>query len=557
MSLNYDAVPFEMNPYQAYINSNYGSGFFQQQYNDGIILTTPKPDWNQMILSNFEKNFYIESPLVQNRSMTDIQQFLTKNQITIDGNAPRPLLNFDEANFPVPVMDTIFQSGFQKPTLIQSCSWPILLSGLDLIGIALTGSGKTLAFVLPAIIHASHQEFVRPGEGPIVLIMAPTRELVQQIYSVANQFGKLAQCRTTVIFGGAPKESQRNALLSGVEVVIGTPGRLLDFIQEGALKLDRITFLVLDEADRMLDMGFEPQIRQICERIRSDRQTTMFSATWPKEVRKLADSFLSTSRVHVTIGNIILAANPSICQIVEVCTESQKQNRFIEILQQIMSLHNGKTLVFCQTKRRVNELYLVTKQMGFPVLYIHGDKQQSQRDFTMNEFRRRQNIILIATDVAARGIDIQDIQFVINIDFPNQTEDYIHRIGRTGRNTEAFGTSYTFFTSDNAKQAPSLVRVLQEAGQNVNQDLMEMAQDQSSTANFKQGSKNRPCLNQQRMPFQPSTNNINSYRNYFKSHFASMKLFSFAFLAVHQPVEYIPSMPQQLSYITPLMYNPF
>ncbi|CAF3342218.1 unnamed protein product [Rotaria socialis] len=538
MSLNYDAVPFEMNPYQTYINSNYGNGFFQQQYNDGIILTTPKPDWNQMILSNFQKNFYIESPLVQNRSVTDIQQFLTKNQITIDGNAPRPLLNFDEANFPEPVMETIFQSGFQKPTLIQSCSWPILLSGLDLIGIALTGSGKTLAFILPAIIHASHQEFVRPGEGPIVLIMAPTRELVQQIYSVANQFGKLAQCRTTVIFGGAPKESQRNALLSGVEVVIGTPGRLLDFIQEGALKLDRITFLVLDEADRMLDMGFEPQIRQICERIRSDRQTTMFSATWPKEVRKLADSFLSTNRVHVTIGNVILAANPSICQIIEVCTESQKQNRFIEILQQIMSLHNGKTLVFCQTKRRVNELYLVTKQMGFPVLYIHGDKQQSQRDFTMNEFRRRQKIILIATDVAARGIDIQDIQFVINIDFPNQTEDYIHRIGRTGRNTEAFGTSYTFFTSDNAKQAPSLVRVLQEAGQNVNQDLMEMAQDQSSTANFKHGSKNRPCLNQQRMPFQPSTNNINSY-------------------PVHQPVEYIPSMPQQLSYITPLMYNPF
>ncbi|CAF4741494.1 unnamed protein product, partial [Rotaria sp. Silwood2] len=224
---------------------------------------------------------------------TDIQNFLTNNQITIDGNAPRPLFNFDEANFPEPVMETIVQCGFQKPTLIQSCSWPILLSGLDLIGIALTGSGKTLAFILPALIHASHQEFVKPGDSPIVLIMAPTRELVQQIYTVAHQFGQLAQCRTTVIFGGVSKEPQRNSLLNGVEVVIGTPGRLLDFIEEGVLKLDRITYLVLDEADRMLDMGFEPQIRQICERIRSDRQTTMFSATWPKGVRQLANQFLS------------------------------------------------------------------------------------------------------------------------------------------------------------------------------------------------------------------------------------------------------------------------
>ena len=149
-----------------------------------------------------------------------------------------------------PVMETIVQCGFQKPTLIQSCSWPILLSGLDLIGIALTGSGKTLAFILPAIIHASHQEFVKPGESPIVLVMAPTRELVQQIYTVTNQFGTLAQCRIAVIFGGASKEPQRNLLSSGVEIVIGTPGRLLDFIEEGVLKLDRITYLVLDEADR-------------------------------------------------------------------------------------------------------------------------------------------------------------------------------------------------------------------------------------------------------------------------------------------------------------------
>ncbi|CAF0772943.1 unnamed protein product [Adineta steineri] len=550
MTLNYNAIPFEMNQYQPYMNSNYGYDHYQRQSNDGIILTTPKPDWNQLILSNFEKNFYIESPIVQHRSMEDIQQFLSNHQITIDGNAPRPVCNFNEINFPDPVMETIIQCGFQKPTVIQSCSWPILLSGHDLIGIASTGSGKTLAFILPAIIHASHQEFVKPGDGPIVLVMAPTRELVQQIYTVAHQFGRLAQCRTTVIFGGAAKEPQRNSLLAGVEVVIGTPGRLLDFIEEGVLKLDRITYLVLDEADRMLDMGFEPQIRQICERIRSDRQTSMFSATWPKEVRQLANKFLSTNRIHITIGNVSLAANPSICQIIEVCTESQKENRFLQLLREVMALRDAKTLVFCQTKKRVDEIYRTTKQLGFPVLCIHGDKQQSQRDFTMGEFRRRRKIILIATDVAARGLDIQDIQFVINIDFPNQTEDYVHRIGRTARSTESVGTSYTFFTSDNAKQAPSLVRVLQEAGQKVNQDLMDIAEDQLYTSGSKHGSKNRIYNNnQQRIPLQQHqqpqqqqqqqqqpTNTLQSY-------------------PIYQPVQYIPSFTQPVNYIPSLIYN--
>ena len=185
-----------------------------------------------MTLFKFEKNFYQESSIVTQRSPLDIQQFLSNNQITIQGNAPRPIFHFNEVNFPgkffskkhsfsflsclEPVMEMIVQCGFEKPTLIQSCAWPILLSGLDLIGIALTGSGKTLAFILPALIHASHQEFVQPGDSPIVLVMAPTRELVQQIYTVTHQFGQLAQCRTAVIFGGAAKEPQRNILASGL-----------------------------------------------------------------------------------------------------------------------------------------------------------------------------------------------------------------------------------------------------------------------------------------------------------------------------------------------------
>jgi len=224
----------------------------------------------------------------------------------------------------------------------------------------------------------------------------------------------------------------------------------------------------------MLDMGFEPQIRKIIEQIRPDRQTLMWSATWPKEVRKLASDYLKDF-VQLNVGSLNLAANPNIQQIVDVCQEQEKEAKLNRLLQEIGNgFENGsKVLIFVETKRKVDEITKMIRNYGWPALAIHGDKSQQERDYVLRQFRNGQSCILVATDVAARGLDVEGIKFVINYDYPHSSEDYIHRIGRTGR-SEQTGTSYAFFTPENAKQARDLVAVLEEANQTVNPQLSEM-----------------------------------------------------------------------------------
>jgi len=258
----------------------------------------------------------------------------------------------------------------------------------------------------------------------------------------------------------------------GVEICIATPGRLIDMLEGRKTNLRRCTYLVLDEADRMLDMGFEPQIRTVIEQIRPDRQTLMWSATWPKEVEGLARDFLN-DYVKVTVGSVNLSANHKILQIVDVCEETEKDLKLIKLLEQIMGEKENKTLIFTETKRKADDLTRRLRRDGWPAMCIHGDKAQQERDWVLGEFRKGHAPILVATDVASRGLDITDIKFVINFDFPSSTEDYIHRIGRTAR-SDRTGTSYTFFTVNNAKQAKDLVSVLQEANQHVNPKLHNM-----------------------------------------------------------------------------------
>lgn len=223
-------------------------------------------------------------------------------------------------------MSEICTKGYEVPTPIQSQGWPIAMSGHDMVGIAQTGSGKTLAYTLPATIHINNQPPLNKGEGPIVLILAPTRELAQQIQEVANDFGRSTNIRNTCIFGGAPKGPQARDLQRGIEICIATPGRLIDFLEKGATNLERCTYLVLDEADRMLDMGFEPQIRKILGQVRPDRQTLMWSATWPKEVKKLAADFMKNP-IHLNVGSKNLSANNNIVQIIDICQEHEKENK--------------------------------------------------------------------------------------------------------------------------------------------------------------------------------------------------------------------------------------
>jgi ATP-dependent RNA helicase DDX5/DBP2 len=255
-----------------------------------------------------------------------VEQYRRSKEITIDGDAPNPIQNFTEASFPDYVMHEIQKQGYDSPTAIQAQGWPIAMNGRDLVGIAQTGSGKTLAYILPAIVHINNQPPITRGDGPIALVLAPTRELAQQIQQVAQDFGSSSYVRNTCIFGGAPKGPQARDLERGVEICIATPGRLIDFLEKGTTNLQRCTYLVLDEADRMLDMGFEPQIRKIIEQIRPDRQTLMWSATWPKEVRKLASDFLRTY-IQINIGSLQLSANHNILQIVDVCQEHEKETK--------------------------------------------------------------------------------------------------------------------------------------------------------------------------------------------------------------------------------------
>ncbi|XP_034933995.1 ATP-dependent RNA helicase dbp2-like [Chelonus insularis] len=464
-------------------DSGFGNNSFKNRQ-PGERLRKPRWDLNNLL--PFRKDFYQPHPNVVSRNPHVVDSYRSSREITVKGSGiPAPSIYFEEGGFPDYVMDEIRRQGFNHPTAIQAQGWPIALSGRDMVGIAQTGSGKTLAYILPAIVHINHQPRLNRGDGPIALVLAPTRELAQQIQQVAADFGISSQVRNTCIFGGAPKGPQARDLERGVEICIATPGRLIDFLERGTTNLRRCTYLVLDEADRMLDMGFEPQIRKIVEQIRPDRQTLMWSATWPKEVRNLAEEFL-TDYIQINVGSLQLAANHNILQIVDVCEEYEKESKLMKLLEEIANEPENKTIIFVETKRKVDDITRAINKFGifgWDAVGIHGDKSQPERDYVLNQFRSSRSIILVATDVAARGLDVEDVKFVINLDYPSNSEDYVHRIGRTGR-SQRTGTAYAFFTPSNAHKANDLIQVLEEAKQVVNPKLYELSRNPSL---FKRG----------------------------------------------------------------------
>lgn len=473
-------------------------------------------------MAPFRKNFYVPHKNAEGRTDDDISKYREIKDIIVKGdNVPHPNFNFDESSFPDYIMQVLLNQGFADPTAIQAQGWPVVLSGRDLVGIAQTGSGKTLAYMLPAAVHINHQQRPQRGEGPIALILAPTRELAQQIQKVAHEFGSNTMIRNTCIFGGSPKGPQARDLERGVEIVIATPGRLIDFLEKGTTNLARCTYLVLDEADRMLDMGFEPQIRKIIQQIRPDRQVLMWSATWPKQVQALAEEFL-VNYVQVNIGGLSLSANHNIKQVVEVMDDSEKEEKLNGLLKQIASDRNNKIIVFVETKKKVDDITKFVKSEGFAAISIHGDKSQPERDYVLNEFRSGKFSILVATDVAARGLDVEDVKYVINFDYPNSSEDYVHRIGRTGRCSQA-GTAYTFFTLNNQRQAKGLISVLEEAGQAVTPKLQELSQNsrnvQTGRSRWNQRNKDNSS---------PSSNNSGNrnWQNKPQNNFNGMEFYS-------------------------------
>ncbi|XP_010267974.1 PREDICTED: DEAD-box ATP-dependent RNA helicase 24 [Nelumbo nucifera] len=437
------------------------------------IEPIPALDHSSIDYEAFNKDFYEEKASISGMSEQDVTEYRKSLAIRVSGfDVPKPIKTFEDCGFSPQLMSAIKKQAYEKPTPIQCQALPIVLSGRDIIGIAKTGSGKTAAFVLPTIVHIMDQPELEKEEGPIGVICAPTRELAHQIYLESKKFAKSHGIRVSAVYGGMSKLDQFKELKAGCEIVVATPGRLIDMLKMKALTMFRATYLVLDEADRMFDLGFEPQIRSIVGQIRPDRQTLLFSATMPRKVEKLAREIL-TDPVRVTVGEVGMA-NEDITQIVHVIpSDAEKMPWLLEKLPGMID--EGDVLVFASKKATVDEIESQLVQRGFKVAALHGDKDQASRMDTLQKFKSGIYHVLVATDVAARGLDIKSIKSVVNFDIARDMDMHVHRIGRTGRAGDKDGIAYTLITQKEARFAGELVNSLIAAGQNVSVELMDLA----------------------------------------------------------------------------------
>ena len=348
-------------------------------------------------------------------------------------------MSFEKLNLIEPLLRALNTEGYTTPTPIQEQSIPILLERRDLLACAQTGTGKTAAFTLP-ILQLLHQDelFVKGPAGIKALILTPTRELAIQIGESIAAYGKYLRIRHTVIFGGVPQRSQTDALRAGVEILVATPGRLLDLMDQRFVKLQNLKVLVLDEADRMLDMGFIHDVKKVIAKVPTQRQTLFFSATMPPEIAKLADTIL-TNPQRVEVTPVSSTAN-TIQQSVFFVEKRDKKKLLLHLLKDQTI---ATALVFARTKHGADRVAKDLNQAGVRAEAIHGNKSQGARQRALSNFKSQHTRVLVATDIAARGIDVEDLSTVINYELPNVPETYVHRIGRTGR-AGASGVSYSF-----------------------------------------------------------------------------------------------------------------
>jgi ATP-dependent RNA helicase RhlE len=336
--------------------------------------------------------------------------------------------SFEALGLAPPILDAVRQEGYTVSTPIQTQTIPAILDGRDVQGIAQTGTGKTAAFALPILHRLLASSGRAPRKGCRALILSPTRELASQIAQSFRAYGRNTGLRTTLVYGGVPKHPQARALSSGTDILVGTPGRLLDHLSDGAIQLDTTEILVLDEADHMLDLGFILPIRKIAALLPADRQSLFFSATMPREIASLAGQLLRDP-LHVEATPVATTAE-RIEQRVMFVDTARKRQVLTDLLRRTRA---GRTLVFTRTKHGADRVVEFLDKAGLHAAAIHGDKSQTQRERSLAAFRKGQVTILVATDVAARGIDVDGVTHVINFDLPNVPESYVHRIGRTAR----------------------------------------------------------------------------------------------------------------------------
>lgn len=423
-------------------------------------------------------------------------------------NPPKAATDFSDLELEERVSKNVRLCRYTKPTPIQKYAIPTACDMRDLMACAQTGSGKTAAFLLPVINSMlRHNERTQQSQGsrysqkhsPLTLVLAPTRELATQIYEESQKFLYCTGLRSVVVYGGQDARIQLRDLEKGCELLVATPGRLMDLIDRGRISMGSIRHLIFDEADRMLDMGFEPQIRSIveeCDMPRSigsyedptrGRQTLMFSATFPREIQALASDFLH-DYIFVTVGRLG-STNEFIIQKLEYCEDNEKRSTLMRLLPECQ----GLTVIFVETKRNADALEMFLNDTGVNAISIHGDRTQMEREYALAQFKAGRTPVLVATDVAARGLDIDNVLHVVNYDLPNSIDDYVHRIGRTGRRGNT-GTAHSFVNEKNQSITKDLYGLLKESNQEVPSWFEEMcayASRQSSRRGGKRGGSSR------------------------------------------------------------------
>jgi ATP-dependent RNA helicase RhlE len=356
---------------------------------------------------------------------------------------------FNQLGLSAGVLDGVKAMGYTQPTPIQLRAIPLVLSGRDVIGSAQTGTGKTAAFALPILSKlGSH------SAGPRALILEPTRELAAQVETSFRDYARFTDLKVTVVFGGVGYGRQNDELRTGTDVLVSTPGRLLDHIGRGTARLDRVEFLVLDEADRMLDMGFLPDVRRIVDRCPRKRHTSLFSATIPPQIETLIQWAMHEPE-SIEIGSRRSPAE-TVKHVIYPVAEAQKTELLLELLDRV---HYESVIVFCRTKHGADRAAHLLKQNNHAVCVLHSNRTQKEREHALRGFREGRYEVLVATDIAARGLDIADVSHVINYDVPQHPEDYVHRIGRTGR-AEASGDAFTIMVAEEASHVFAIERFI-------------------------------------------------------------------------------------------------
>lgn len=442
-------------------SNSYGRGGGSFRRNDSYEFNRSNSDslgrtGSSQDLKSLEPVFASWQPSARVQALTETQTIDIRQRLNVtvdvEPDQPPPLAPiecFEDMNLHPNIITDIAFHKYEKPTPIQCQGIPIGLCGRDILGCAETGSGKTASFVIPMVQHCLNQPPLRSGQGPIGLVLAPTRELAQQIEKEVKAFSITSKLKTTIVVGGVQISEQKYDLRNGVEIVVATPGRFIDHLHQGNTSLNRVSFIVLDEADRMLDMGFEPQIKEVMDRLPARHQTLLFSATMPVEIETLAKTYLQHP-VTIKVG-AVSTPTANVSQHIERCNEQNKVELLAALLHEEMSVAEKSgapmplTIVFVERKMRCDEVAHALLCDSIQATALHGGLTQQQREGALRDFSAGTVKVLVATDVASRGLDIKGIGHVVNMDLPKTFEDYVHRIGRTGRAGQR-GRATSFYT---------------------------------------------------------------------------------------------------------------